>query len=159
MRFFDYVRKVDLEGCIQVLEPEDVRNEFDTAFKKFSESMDMVMPSPKAQPYLSDLKFLGKIRQLAKSRYRIEDGMDISDCGQKVKELIEVHLFAANIEVLHEPIDILSNRFEQRLEEAKTPESKAAEMEHAIKHEIKIKIEENPVLYTSLKERLEQLLQ
>jgi type I restriction enzyme, R subunit len=158
VRFFDYVRRDDLEGCIQILEPEDVRNEFDTAFKKFSESMDMILPSPKARPYLDDLKFLGKIRQLAKSRYR-DDSMDISDCGQKVKELIEEYLYATNIEVLHEPIDILSNQFDKRLEEAASPEAKAAEMEHAIRHEIKIKIDENPVLYTSLKERLEELIQ
>src|SRR5690625_4251113 len=32
-------------------------------------------------------------------------------------------------------------------------------MEHAIKHEIRIKMEENPVKYTSLKERLEQLIE
>lgn len=158
MRFFDYIRKDDLEGCIQVLEPEDVRNEFDTAFKKFAESMDMILPSPKAQPYLDDLKFLGKVRQLAKSRYR-EDGMDISDCGAKVKELIEEYLFVSNIEVLNEPVDILSNKFEQQVEKAETPEAKAAEMEHAIKHEIRVKIEENPVLYTSLRERLEELIQ
>lgn len=158
MRFFDYIRQDDLEGCIQVLEPEDVRSEFDTSFKKFAESMDMILPSPKAKPYLNDLKFLGKVRQLAKSRYR-EDSMDISDCGEKVKELIEEYLFVSSIEVLHEPIDILSNKFEQQLAEVTTPEAKAAEMEHAIKHEIKIKIEENPVLYTSLRERLEALIQ
>lgn len=158
MRFFDYIRKDDLEGCIQKLEPEDVRNEFDMSFKKFAESMDMILPSPKAKPYLNDLKYLGKVRQLAKSRYR-EDSMDISDCGEKVKELIEEYLFVSNIEVLHDPVDILSNKFEKQLEEATTPEAKAAEMEHAIKHEIKIKIEENPVLYTSLRERLEELIQ
>lgn len=158
MRFFDYIRQDDLEGCIQMLEPEDVRNEFETSFKKFAESMDIILPSPKAKPYLNDLKFLGKVRQLVKSRYR-EDSMDISDCGEKVKELIEEYLFVSNIEVLHDPIDILSNKFEKQLEEATTPEAKAAEMEHAIKHEIKIKIEENPVLYTSLRERLEALIQ
>ncbi|BAL16714.1 conserved hypothetical protein [Bacillus cereus NC7401] len=32
-------------------------------------------------------------------------------------------------------------------------------MEHAIRHEIRVKLEENPVYYTSLKERLEELLQ
>lgn len=158
MRFFDYIRKDDLEACLQVLEPEDVRNEFDTAFKRFSQSMDMVMPSPKAHDYIADLKFLGKIRQAAKSRYRI-DGMDISDCGEKVKQLIEEHLAAVGIDVVHEPIDILSNRFEKQIEETKTPEGKAAEMEHAIRHEIRVKLDENPVYYTSLKERLEELLQ
>ncbi len=159
MRFFDYQNKEDLEGCLAILKPEDVRNEFDTAFKKFSESMDMVMPSPKAKPYLDDLKWLGKIRKLAKSRYHLEDGMDISDCGEKVRELIEEHVYATTPHILFEPIDILSNRFDEKLEEIKTPEAQAAEMEHAIKHEIRIKLEENPVLYTSLKERLEELIE
>lgn len=158
MRFFDYIPKENLEACLQVLEPEDVRKEFDTAFKRLSESMDMVMPSPKAHGYIGDLKFLGKVRQAAKSRYRI-DGMDISDCGEKVKQLIEEHLAAVGIDVVHEPIDILSNKFKRRIEEEKTPEGKAAEMEHAIRHEIRVKLEENPVYYTSLKERLEELLQ
>ncbi|MDA2251860.1 type I restriction endonuclease subunit R [Bacillus thuringiensis] len=158
MRFFDYISKDDLEACLQMLEPEDVRNEFDTAFKRFSESMDMVMPSPKAHDYIADLKFLGKVRQAAKSRYRV-DGMDISDCGEKVRQLIEEHLAAVGINVVHEPIDILSNRFEKQMEETKTSEGKAAEMEHAIRHEIRVKLEENPVYYTSLKERLEELLQ
>lgn len=87
------------------------------------------------------------------------DGMDISDCGEKVKQLIEEHLAAVGINVVHESIDILSNRFEKQIEETKTPEGKAAEMEHAIRHEIRVKLEENPVYYTSLKERLEELLQ
>ncbi|MGF9875226.1 type I restriction endonuclease subunit R [Bacillus tropicus] len=158
MRFFDYIPTDNLEACLQALEPEDIRNEFDTAFKRFSESMDMVMPSPKAHDYIADLKFLGKVRQAAKSRYRVDE-MDISDCGEKVKQLIEEHLAAVGIAVVHEPIDILSNRFEKQIDETKTPEGKAAEMEHAIRHEIRVKMEENPVYYTSLKERLEELLQ
>ncbi|MGG0201607.1 type I restriction endonuclease subunit R [Bacillus anthracis] len=158
MRFFDYISTDNLEACLQVLEPEDVRNEFDTAFKRFSESMDMVMPSPKVHDFIADLKFLGKVRQAAKSRYRVDE-MDISDCGEKVKQLIEEHLAAVGISVVHEPIDILSNRFEKQIDETKTPEGKAAEMEHAIRHEIRVKMEENPVYYTSLKERLEELLQ
>ncbi|OIJ22022.1 DEAD/DEAH box helicase [Anaerobacillus alkalidiazotrophicus] len=158
MRYFDYINKNNADACVQVLEPEDVRNEFETAFKRFAKSMDMIMPNPKAQPYVSDLKFLGKIRQLAKSRYR-EEGMDITECGEKVRQLIAEHLHASSVEVLHDPIDILSNKFEQRLEEATTTEAKAAEMEHAVRHEIKVKMEENPVYYTSLREKLEELLQ
>src|SRR5690625_7752363 len=85
--------------------------------------------------------------------------MDISDCGEKVRQLIEEHVYATTPHVLVEPIDILSNKFEQKLDEIKSPEAKAAEMEHAIKHEIRIKLDENPVLYTSLKERLENLIE
>ena len=160
MQFFDYINKSDLEANLKVLEPEDIRNTFDTAFKKFSESMDMVMPSQKAQPYIDDLKWLGKIRKLAKSRYYVDDGtMDISDCGGKVRELIEEYVYASTPEILFEPVNILTSKFEEKLDEIKTPEAKAAEMEHAIKHEIRIKLEENPVKYTSLKERLEILIE
>ena len=158
MNYFDYINKDNLEACLQVLEPEDVRHEFDTAFKRFAQSMDMVMPSPKAQRYTADLKFLGKVQQLAKSRYR-EELTDISDCGEKVKRLIAEHLRASSIQVVHDPIDILSNRFDEELNKTQSEEAKASEMEHAIKHEIKIKIDENPVFYTSLREKLEQLIQ
>ena len=122
--------------------------------------MDMVMPSPKAKKYYDDLKWLGKIRQLAKSRYYVDDGtMDISDCGGKVRELIEEYLYATTPEILFEPINILTPQFEEKLDELKEPSAKAAEMEHAIKHEIRIKMDENPVKYTSLKEKLEQLIE
>lgn len=158
MKLFDYVRKDDLETCIQMLAPEDVRQQFEIAFKRFAQSMDMIMPSPKAQPYVNDLKFLGKVRQLAKSRLR-DEGMDISECGEKVKQLIADHLRASSVRVLHEPIDILSNRFEKQVDELIGDEAKASEMEHAIRHEIRVKLEENPVYYTSLREKLEKLIE
>ncbi|SFE75199.1 type I restriction endonuclease subunit R [Alteribacillus iranensis] len=158
MRYFDYISSSNPEGWIQVLEPEDVRHQFETDFKKFAESMDRVLPHPQARDYIDDLKMLGKIRQRAKSRYQ-EEGMDISDCGEKVKQLIAEHLQATSVEVLHEPISILSDRFEEKLEETKSIEGQAAEMEHAIRHEIKVKMDENPVYYTSLKEKLEKLIE
>ena len=158
MRFFHHVNSDNLEACVKVLEPEDIRTEFDLAFKRFAESMDLVMPSPLANPYRDDLKFLGKIRLAAKQRFR--DGeMDISDCGAKVKQLIEEHVRANAIEVLHDPIDILSSRFTEYVEGMSSDEAKASEMEHAIRHEIRVKLDENPVHYLSLKEKLEKLIQ
>jgi type I restriction enzyme R subunit len=157
MRFFDLVDKDNLEACIKVLEPEDVRVEFDLAFKRFAQSMDLVMPSPLANPYRDDLKFLGKVRLAAKRRFRDEE-LDISDCGAKVKQLIEEHVRATAIEVLHKPIDILSSRFNEYVNNMTSDEAKASEMEHAIRHEIRVKFDENPVHYMSLREKLEKLI-
>src|SRR5579875_1222126 len=157
MRFFDHVNRDNLEACIKVLEPEDFRTEFDLAFKRFTQSMDLVMPSPLANPYRDDLKFLGKIRLAAKQRFRDEE-MDISDCGAKVKQLIEEHVRANAFEVLHDPIDILSSRFNEYVDGMTSDEAKASEMEHAIRREIRVKLDENPVHYQSLKEKLEKLI-
>ena len=59
---------------------------------------------------------------------------------------------ASAVEILHDPIDILSSKFEKKVDELNGGEAKASEMEHAIRHEIRVKIQENPVYYTSLKE-------
>jgi type I restriction enzyme, R subunit len=157
LRFFDKVNQDNLEACIKVLEPEDVRTEFDLAFKRLSESMDLIMPSPLANPYRDDLKFLGKVRLAAKQRFR-DDELDISDCGEKVRQLIEEHVRATEIKLLHKPIDILSSKFKQNVDKMQSDEAKASEMEHAIRHEISVKIGENPVYFTSLKEKLEKLI-
>ena len=52
-------------------------------------------------------------------------------------------------------IDILSNRFEKRLDEIKSPKAKALKRNTQLKSEFRI--DENPVLYTSLKERSEEI--
>jgi hypothetical protein len=56
MRFFANVKnKRDLDRCVLVLEPEDVRAEFDVAFRRFAQSMDMLLPDPRALEYVGDL--------------------------------------------------------------------------------------------------------
>ena len=79
MNFFAGVKnKRDLDRCVLVLEPEDVRAEFDVAFRRFAQSMDMLLPDPRALEYAGDLAWLGKIRSAARARYRTEQ-VDISD--------------------------------------------------------------------------------
>jgi type I restriction enzyme, R subunit len=56
-------------------------------------------------------------------------------------------------------VSIFGKDFEEKIGALKTPEAKASEMEHAIRHEIHIKLEENPAFYTSLRERLEQIIE
>lgn len=159
MRFFARVKnRDDLEAFVKVLEPEDVRADFDQAFRRFAESLDMVLPDPKGLPYRKDLGWLGSVRQAARARYR--DGtMDISDCGAKVKQLIAEAIVANGVEVLVREVSILTPEFDEKVEALKDPEAKASEMEHAVRAEIHVRIEEDPAFYTSLRERLEKLIE
>ena len=72
------------------------------------------------------MKKFGKIRQAAKNLYRAE-GMDISRLWRESSKRVEDYLVVNHIEVLHEPINLMSDYFNERLEAAKTPETKAAE--------------------------------
>jgi type I restriction enzyme R subunit len=159
LRFFIRVKdKDDLDACVAVLEPEDVRAQFDEAFKKFGQSLDMMLPDPKALPYVGDARWLGKIRQVAAAKYR-DEKIDISDCGAKVRKLIEEAVSAEGIQILVKQVSLFTPEFEEKLKALKSNEAQASEMEHAIRHEIHVKLEENPVFYTSLRERLEQLIE
>lgn len=158
MRFFDNIDKTDIEACIKVLEPEDIRADFDLAFRRFSQSMDMVLPEPAALRYSIDLKWLGKIRNAARTRFR-DSSLDLSSCGAKVRHIIEEHIKVNGIQKLIEPVSIFSKKFDEVVELLSTDEAKASEIEHAIRHEIHIRLDENPVFYQSLKELLEQIIE
>jgi type I restriction enzyme, R subunit len=113
MRFFQTLKeKNDLDACVALLEPEDVRAEFDTAFKAFGESLDMLLPDPRALDYVDDLRWLGKIRGAAKARYR-DQSLDISDCGAKVRKLIEDVVVAEGIALLVKEVSLFSKDFDE----------------------------------------------
>ncbi len=157
VRFFDKVDKNNLEACIKILEPEDVRAEFDVVFKRFSQSMDMLLPDPSALPYVKDLKWLGKIRNAARARYR-DPRLDLSGCREKVRKIIEEHIQVSGIDRLLEPVSIFSDTFDEEVAKLSSTEAQASEMEHAIRHEISVRFEEDPVFYQSLKEKLEKII-
>ena len=158
LRFFARVRdKDDLEACVMVLAPEDVRAEFDLAFRRFAESLDMLLPEARGLPYVSDMRWFGKIRGAAAARFR-DDKIDVSDCGAKVRELIENAVIADGIQILVQRVSLFTPEFDKKLDALKTDEARASEMEHAIKSEIHVKLEEDPAFYSSLRERLEKLI-
>ena len=159
MRFFQAITDPnDLNACLQVLEPEDVRAAFDLAFRRFSQSMDMLLPDRRALAYHADLRWLGKIRGATRARYR-DDRLDLSGCGEKVRELIADAVAADGVEILVKEVQLFSPEFEEKVEALRTDEAKASEMEHAIRHEISVRLEENPAFYQSLRERLEAIIE
>ena len=148
----------DLDACVRMLEPEDVRAGFDLAFRRFSRSMDMLLPDPRALAYRADLQWLGKIRGAARARYR-DDRLDLSGCGEKVRTLIAGAVAADGIEILVKEVRLFSPEFEEKIDALATDDAKASEMEHAIRHEINVRVEENPAFYRSLRERLEEIVE
>ena len=159
MKFFQPVTDTnDLDACVRVLEPEDVRAGFDLAFRRFSQSMDMLLPDQRALAYQGDLRWLGKIRGTARARYR-DDRLDLSGCGEKVRKLIADAVVADGIQILVKEVQLFSPEFEEKVEALKTDDAKASEMEHAIRHEINVRVEENPAFYQSLRERLEEIIE
>jgi type I restriction enzyme, R subunit len=157
MKHFSDVDVSDTEACIDILKDEEIRQQFEIDFRKFAQSMDVVMPDPASRPYLSDLKKLGKICIGARNRYR-DTQLSIEGAGAKVRQLIEEHLYATGVDPKIPPIDLLAANFKEHISAIKTPKAKASEIEHAIKAHISVKIDDDPAYYKKLSERLNQII-
>jgi type I restriction enzyme R subunit len=159
MRLFEGVDRADEALCLRLLELDDVRAKFELDYLRFAEAMDMVLPDPKAleEPYVSDLKWLSRLRVVAR-RTHYEEPFDPKDYGKKVGDIITKHLSVEGVEQLLAKRDILDPAFKQHLASLHSAEAKAAEIEHAIRHEIHVHRDENPTAYASLWEQLEKIV-
>ena len=159
LRFFLRVSdRDDLEACLRVLAPVDVRAEFDVAFRRFTQSLDLMLPDPLVLPYVDDLRWVGKIRKAAGARFR-DNKLDLKGCGAKVKKLIEDSVNVDGIQILVTRVSLFSKEFDEKLAALEGDAARASEMEHAILDEIHVKLDENPVFYTSLRERVIQIIE
>ncbi|TCZ54584.1 type I restriction endonuclease subunit R [Roseicella aquatilis] len=159
IRFFDGVDLADDEACLGLLEAEDVRAAFDIAFRRFAEAMEMVLPDPRAieEPYYSDLRRLAGLRARARRRFR-DERLNVRPYAEKVRALIDEALEAEGPRQLLEPVSILSPEFRAQIEALGGDPARAAEMEHAIRHEIHQLRDQNPAAYGSLAQRLEEIV-
>ncbi len=147
----------DLDTCILSLKDETKRLQFQLDFQNFSRQMDVVFPDPVAVPFISDLRKLGKISYGARNLFRDEQ-LSIAGAGAKVRKLIEDHIYSTGVDPKIPPVDLLAADFKEKLNDHKSDQAKASEIENAIKYHIKIKLEDDPEYYKSLSEKLESII-
>lgn len=157
LAYFKNVGISNLEACIEALEDEQVRANFIIDFKKFIKSMDIIIPNAEASPFIADMKLLGKINIASRNRYRDEQ-LNIAGCGEKVRKLINEHIYSTGVDPKIPPINLISETFEQYVASLKSPKAQASEIEHGIKHHITVNVENDPEYYKKLSERLNDIL-
>ncbi|NLX88473.1 MAG: type I restriction endonuclease subunit R [Syntrophomonadaceae bacterium] len=158
MAIFNGTDKNDLDALVNKIKAEDKRAEFELAYKRFASCMEQILPNHVPTENINDLRWLSYIRAAAKARFEPEKDLDISDCGQKVKKIISDHLESRGVKQWIKPITLFDKDFAGKLKSLKSDEAQASAMEHAIRHVIQVKIDENPAYYTSLLEKLQKIL-
>ncbi len=157
LKHFEGMDLDDMDECILSLENEIKRQAFQTDFRTFSRQLDVILPNAAATPFLKNLKRLGKISVGARNLYRDEQ-LNIAGAGEKVREMIEEHLYSTGVNPKIPPVDLLAGDYKEQLNQRKSSRAKASEIENAIKHHIKINIDEDPEYYKKLSERLEDII-
>jgi type I restriction enzyme R subunit len=148
----------DAEAAVEALGDERLRAEFTVKLKQFLATLDLVLPRPEGLPFVPDAERLGEIYARARNRYR--EGLPPLDksVGRKVQALIDDHIISLGIDPRIPPIAITDAKFADQVGRQVSDRAKASEMEHAIRHHIRKKLDEDPVHYQKLSERLEEIL-
>lgn len=146
------------EAAVEALADERLRAEFTVKLKQFLATLDLVLPRPEALPFVRDAEMLGEVYARARNRYR--EGLPQLDksIGRKVQVLIDEHIISLGIDPRIPPIAITDKAFADQVDKQVGGRAKASEMEHAVRHHIKKKLDEDPVFYQKLSERLEEIL-
>ena len=147
----------DIEACVIALASEKVRAEFTVKLKAFLDSLDTVLPRPEGLPFVKDAKRLAYIHARARGRYKDLPQLG-KDVGAKVRKLIDDHVISLGIDPKIPPIQLTDADFEKQLARSANDRAKASEMEHAIRSHIRKHVDEDPVRFRKLSERLNELL-
>ncbi|MFZ5468022.1 MAG: type I restriction endonuclease subunit R [Myxococcota bacterium] len=149
-----------LHAAVAALKEIKPRADFEVYFKKFLQSLNLILPNPAGRPYRGAARRFGYLLRMVKERYK-DDSLDISDAGEKVKALINEHLVDLGINPKIPPVELLSDDFIAHVQKHSqgSPEAKASEMEHAIRKHFTVHFDEDPAFYKRLSEKLEKLIQ
>lgn len=148
----------DHDAFFDLFYDEDIRFAYVLAFKNLTKSLNLVFPRKEALQYLKGYQALAEINALA-AKHLNDARLSMKGIPEKLRVLTDAHLKSKGIDQKVAPISILDSNFEVEVGRHKRAKTKAAEVEHAIRHHIDIHIEEDPELYASFAEALERILQ
>lgn len=148
----------DIEACVDLLVDVQIRAEFINRLRDFLVSLGILMSRPEALPYLRDAKILGFIAKVAANLYR-DDQLNLLGVEIKVRQLIDQYISAQGIDPRIPPIEITDVGFEDYVRRRPSSRSRASEMQHALRHHIRIHLNEDPEFFRTLSEKLDEILE
>jgi type I restriction enzyme R subunit len=148
----------DPDAFFDLFYDEDIRFEYILAFKKLTTAFNNVLPQKEALDHFSDYKNFLELNVLAYQHFR-DNRFSMKGIPAKLRAIADEFLKSKNIELKVKPISIIDDDFQTNITKRKRTKTKAAEVEHAIRHFVDINIDEDPELFASFSKALELILQ
>lgn len=148
----------DHDAFFDLFYDEDLRFEFMKAFKNLTKCLNVVFPARQALDYMSDYQALTEIYVLAGKHFR--DGrLSMKGIPPKLRSIADTYLISKGIEIKIEPISILDENFLKQVGSRERTKTKAAEIEHAIRHHLDVDLDDDPDLQASFAQALTAILE
>ena len=148
----------DSDAFFDVFYDEDIRFEYIKLYKKLTNCFNDVLPRKEALNFFNDWKTFTEINELANKHFR--DGrFSMKGIPPKLRGIADEFLKSKGLEQTIAPISIIAEDFQKGVNTKKREKTKAAEVEHAIRHYIDINLDEDPALFASFATTLEEILE
>ncbi len=148
----------DHDAFFDLFYDEDLRFEFMSLFRKFTKCLNVVFPSKDALEFMGNYQALMEINILAGKHFR-DERLSMKGIPPKLRKITDAFLESRGIEVKVEPISILDEDFQKEVKVRTRMKTKAAEIEHAIRHHLDVELDDDPDLQASFAEALKKILE
>jgi type I restriction enzyme R subunit len=148
----------DHDAFFDVFYDEDLRFEFMSLFRTFTKCLNVVFPSREALTFMGDYQRLSEINVLAGKHLR-DERLSMKGIPPKLRKITDAFLESRGIEQRIKPISILDEDFQKEVKGRARSKTKAAEIEHAIRHHLDVELEDDPELQASFAETLKKILE
>jgi len=143
----------DLDAFFDIFYDEDLRFDYMLAFKKLTKCLNLVFPAKQALDYMSDYQTLIGINILAGKHFR-DERLSMKGIPPKLRAITDTYLESRGISVKVPPISILDEDFAKDVGKRDRTKTKAAEVEHAIRHHLDVELDDDPDLQASFAQAL-----
>lgn len=157
LKVYDLEDLSDSDAFFDTFYDEDIRFEYIKLYKKLTNCFNTVLPRKEALKYFDDWKAFTEINALAEKHFR-DRRFSMKGIPPKLRSIADEYLKSKGIEQKVAPISITSDKFFNKVQNRKRNKTKAAEVEHAIRHYIDLNIDEDEELFASFAEELEEIL-
>ena len=148
----------DHDAFFDVFYDEDLRFEFMQAFRKLTRCLNLVFPAKQALGYVRDYQALAEINVLAGKHFR--DGrLGMKGIPPKLRAITDEHLESRGIDAGVPPISILDENFVKDVARRNRTKTRAAEIEHAIRHHLDVELDDDPDLKASFAQALADIFE
>ncbi|MDA7624714.1 HsdR family type I site-specific deoxyribonuclease [bacterium] len=149
----------DHDAFFDMFYDEDIRFDFMLAFKKYTKCLNLVFPAKEALGYMKNYQVLSEINVLAGKHFR-DARLSMKGIPSKLRTITDQYLESKGIEIKINPISILDEEFENHVTNIRSrTKTKAAEVEHAIRHHLDVELDDDPDLQASFAEALAIIFQ
>jgi type I restriction enzyme R subunit len=147
----------DHDAFFDLFYDEDLRFEFMTLFQTYTRCLNVVFPAKEALDFMPEYEALSEVNVLAGKHFR-DARLSMKGVPPKLRKITDAFLESRGIHTKVQPISILDEDFQKGISNRTRTKTKAAEIEHAIRHHLDVELNDDPVLQASFADALAAIL-